>query len=290
MTPTNIPDDINIELLLSYFTEGSCKVTFGGLHKRNTYNDLIALEEAPNDTLQLTVGRTSLYDTLPEIMFHPVDRFDNLTYGEEFEQEYERQKHEEENAHVLFDPIDLYLLRLRLMVRKRINEYAETNNVMIDILGDKLAETQRENRFVRKAIRFLPFCKNIRGNKTHLTLLLRKIFMEEGIGISPIEEPVSYSDPEPRYNTCLDSDIDGLFIGNSFDEQTMTYEICFWPESECNDHFLHFIDEVETFRSFLQDYFIAIGETIRFNIVQDAAPVCLSDETRFNYMNYNMNI
>ena len=45
MLPKNIPDDINIELLLSLFPEGQCKVSFIGTHKRNTYNDFMGLEE-----------------------------------------------------------------------------------------------------------------------------------------------------------------------------------------------------------------------------------------------------
>ena len=45
MSLNNLPDDINIELLLSYFPERTLKVAMRGLHKRNTYNDIIDVED-----------------------------------------------------------------------------------------------------------------------------------------------------------------------------------------------------------------------------------------------------
>ena len=76
--PQMLPSDINVETLLSYFPQGRCKVALKGLHKRNTYNDIIETEEMLNGTMHITVGRNSIYNALPEYMFHPIDRFDNL--------------------------------------------------------------------------------------------------------------------------------------------------------------------------------------------------------------------
>ena len=59
MLPKNIPEDINVELLLSYFPEGTCKVALKGLHKRNTYNDIIDVEESREGLLLLGIGRNS---------------------------------------------------------------------------------------------------------------------------------------------------------------------------------------------------------------------------------------
>ena len=111
----NIPEDINVELLLSYFPEGSCKVAFKGLHKRNSYKDIIETEEKSNGTFVFGIGRNSLYNSLPEFIFHPIDRFDNLPKAEEkerFAEEYQEQEQEIENAYKFFAPIDLFLLRL----------------------------------------------------------------------------------------------------------------------------------------------------------------------------------
>lgn len=292
MLPRNIPDDINIELLLSYFPEGSCKVTFSGLHKRNAYNDLINLEEE-NETLKLTVGRNSLYNILPELLFHPIDRFDNLAAANEkelFEEECEAQEREIEHAYKFFAPMDIMLLRLRLSIREKLKKYVETDKIMIDILCDEISEAQRQNRFIQQVLPFLPFCKWIRGNKTKLTLMLRKIFMEEGLSIRVDEKTHEFTDTFPRYKTNLGSDLDNLYVNNTFYERATTYDIRFWPESFCDADFLKLVEEIETLRRFIQDYFMGLDELLKFNISCDSDPVRLSDETVYNYMNYNMNI
>lgn len=293
MLPKNIPDDINIELLLLLFPEGQCKVSFTGTHKRNTYNDFMGLEELSNDTMLLNVGRSSLYNTLPELLFHPIDRFDNLALSgdkEKFEAEYDAQELEKEQAHKFFAPFDLMLLRLRMMVRERLNVYADTDKIMIDILGDELTEAQKKNRFVKKALPFLPFCKSIRGNKTYLTLMLRKILMEEGLNIYVCDQKHTFTDAHPKYNIQLGSDTDSLYLGNTYDDPAMTYNIHYWSEADCNEFFLQFVDELETFRKFIQDYYLAVDEILKFDISCDNEPLHLSDETKHNYMNYNMNI
>jgi hypothetical protein len=293
MLPQNIPDDINIELLLSYFPKGSCKVSFTGMHQRNAYNDFMGLEELPDNTMLLNIGRSSLYNDLPELLFHPIDRFDYLPATEEkerFEEEYKAQEREVEQAHKFFAPIDLMLLRLRLMVRERLNVYAETDKIMIDVLGDEITETQKQNRFIKNVIPFLPQCKLIRGNKTYLTLMLRKVLMEEGVTISVCNKKYSFTEAHPRYNVQLGSDSESLFLGGSYDEQVTTYNVHYWSEDECNENFLQFVEEMEAFRKFVQDYFIALDGLLRFDISCDEEPLRLSDEMKHNYMNYNMNI
>lgn len=293
MLPKNIPDDINIELLLSLFPEGLCKVAFTGTHKRNAYNDIMGLEELSDNTMLLNVGRSSLYNALPELMFHPIDRFDNLSSiddKEKFEAEYDAQEREKEQAHKFFAPFDLMLLRLRMMVREKLEVYAETDKIMIDILGDEITEAQKQNRFIRKSLPFLPFCKSIRGNKTYLTLMLRKVFLEEDMTIKVCNQKVSFTDPHPRYNVQLGSEADSLFLGSTYEDQATTYIVHYWSKDDCNETFLLFVEEIETFRKFIQDYFIAVDGILRFDISCDAEPLRLSDETTYNYMNYNMNI
>lgn len=293
MLPKNIPDDINIELLLSVFPEGECKVSFTGTHKRNTYNDFMGLEELTDKTMLLNVGRSGLYNSLPELLFHPIDRFDDLSPKddrEKIEVEYDAQELEKDQAHKFFAPLDLMLLRLRMMVRERLDVYAESDKKMIDILGDELTEVQKNNRFVKKVLPFLPFCKSIRGNKTYLTLMLRKILMEEGLDIIVCDQKHTFTDLHPRYNIILGSDADSLFLGNTFEEQAITYSIHYWSEDDCNESFLQFVEEMRTFREFIQDYFLAVDGILKFDISSDAPSVLLSDEKTYNYMNYNMNI
>ena len=293
MLPKNIPEDINVELLLSYFPAGTCKVALRGLHKRNSYNDIIEIEEKRDGLLLFGIGRNSLYNSLPEFMFHSVDRFDNIPKLEEkerFAEEYQKQEQEKENAYRFFEPLDLLLLKLRTSIREKLNKYVENNNVLIDIIGDKLTNEQKTNRFIKHTLMFIPACKNIRGDKTLLTFMLRKIFMEEGLKIEKRRETVRYTDATPRYADGVDSLLGDSFVGNAFYEDTTIYDIHYWSEENCDEDFLKFIDDIEVFRHFIQDYFIAIEETLQFNICKDDVPLRLSDDIIFNYLNFNTNI
>ena len=293
MLPKNIPEDINVELLLSYLPEGRCKVAFKGLHKRNSYKDIVEVEEKRDGTILLGVGRNSLYNSLPEFMFHKVDRFDNIPKSEEkerFAEEYQKQEQEKENAYQFFAPIDKLLLQLRVWIREQLNEYAESNKVLTDILCDKLTDKQRTNRFIMQTLKFIPSCKTIRGDKTLLTFMLRKVFMEEGLRIEKHVETVTYTDKAPRYADGLDAVLEDTYVGNVFDENTVIYDIHYWSDDDCDENFLTFVEDIKTYQCFIQDYFLSVEETLRFDICKDADSLRLSDDIVFNYLNYNTNL
>lgn len=293
MLPKNIPEDINVELLLSYFPEGSCKVALNGLHKRNSYKDIIDIEERRDGSLLLGIGRNSLYNSLPEFMFHPIDRFDNIPKIEEkerFAEEYQKQEKEKENAYKFFAPIDLLLLQLRVKVRNGIIQYVQSNKVLIDVVGDELTDKQTENRFIRQTLKFLPSCKNIRGSKTLLTFMLRKIFVEEGLKIDIHHKTITYTDKTPKYFDGLDSAIGESYVGNVFDEESTLYDIHYWSEDGCDENFMKFVEDIEQYRLFIQNYFLSIEDTIHFYICKNDAPLRLSDDIIFNYLNYNTNL
>ena len=292
MIPKNIPDDINAEILLEYIPKGTCKAVFRGLHKRNVYNDLIDIEELQDGVLLLTLGRSGLYDTLPEFIFHPIDRFDNLPKQDEkewFEKEYDAQEREKEQARRFFEPIDLMLLSLRLDIRKRIQAYVESDKALIDILSKGIPDEQRENRFVRQTLPFLPSCKHIRGNKTLLTLMLRKVFAQEGITLEKHDECIKFVDEKPKYDICVDGCLGDVYTGNEYISKLTVYDIHYWPDDNNEVELLHLVDEVETYRSFIQDYFIAVDDILRFDISNDNS-IYLDDGKNNYYLNYNTNL
>lgn len=291
--PQLLPTDLNAELLLAYLPEGVCKVALRGLHKRNTYRDIIRTDSLNDESFLLTVGRNSIYNSLPEYMFHPIDRFDNLPKYEEkerFAQQVDEQKEEMDNAFRFFAPIDILLMWLRTQVRVSAEKFATEDVVMQEILGDRLTEDQRSNRFVRQLLPYLPHCKRIRGNKTLLTILLRKLFMNEGISIRVSRRLETLTDEEPRYENQLDMVLGECYVGNTYDDTVTSYDISYWPDDECNENFLKFIDEVEVLRQFIQDWFLSVEEVLRFHIVSDEQPLRLNDDVVYNYLNYNTNI
>ena len=296
----NIPEDINAELLISYLPQDELKVVFEGTHNRNAYHDIVDLVRDYKDKPALLhLGRASLYDILPENMFHFVDRFDGLN-EKKFEEAYSEQKKEQENARKFFSPIDLSLLQIRLLVREKIQECFGSDRLLILTIMDKerLNEIEKmQNRFVNKTIPFLPMCKTIRGNKALITLMLRKILMDEQIEIKIREESVEFfENPKddnhaPRYPGVVgDSTLDSFYLGDSFVDDVLVYEVHYWSDEVCDQHFMEFVNDMEVFRQFVQDYFFAIGTVLRFDINTNADGLYLDDGTRHQYLNYNTNL
>ncbi len=290
----NLPPDINAELLMNYFPEGTFRISLQGLHKRNSYHDIVHLEQmADKDALHATVARMSIYNSLPEYMFHPVDRFDNLPVNNEseaFHNEIDRQEQEKANAYRFFSPIDVLLLRLRADIKKKLEEYTCEDVVMQQILGDQLTDEQKSNRFIRQLIPFLPQCKYIRGNLSLLTLLLRKVLLNEGLRVEVKQEERTLSDRQPRYDNRVDTILGENFVDSVYQETVTVYSITYWSDEDCNEEFLSFVDEMEVLRVFLRDYFLFVEDELVFRITKDSPPLVLNDEKTLNYLNYNTNI
>ena len=292
VVPENIPQDINAEVFLGFFPQGTFRVKFCGLHKRNAYNDILEIEKEQEKFL-LHLGRNSLYNSLPEFLFHCIDRFDNIPEREKkqrFSEEYAKQEKEKEQAYKFFSPIDTLLFQLRLEVRERLNKYVESNTVIQDILLDKLTAEQRENRFIKRTTPYISSCKTIRGNRTLITLLLRKVLAEEGLKINVKSKQTEFTDEEPRYGNSEGCEIGYVYVGNTFSESVITYSISYWSDEDCNEDFLPLVNDLEVFRQFVQDYFISVDSILVFDVSKDTSPLRISDTTLYNYLNYNTNI
>lgn len=288
----NVPQDINAEVFLGFFPQDTFRVKFSGLHKRNAYNDILEIEKE-QDKFLLHLGRNSLYNSLPEYLFHSIDRFDNIPEREKkqrFSEEYAKQEREKEQAYKFFSPIDTLLFQLRLEIRERLNIYIESNTVIQNILLDKLTKEQKENRFIKRTIPYISSCKTIRGNRTLITLLLRKVLADEGIKINVESKQTEFTDEEPRYGNSEGCKIGDVYVGKTYSESVITYSISYWSDEECNEKFHLFINNLEAFRQFVQDYFISVDSVLVFDVSKDSSPLRISDTTLYNYLNYNTNI
>lgn len=288
-----IPTDINAEELILYLKDKSVKVALCGLHKRDAYNDIVGMDEGPDGVLVMSLARNGLYNVLPEYMFHPIDRFDNIPANEtkeRFAEELMAQEKENANARRFFEPLDILLLKLKCDIRETFDKYAETDVVLENALTDSMTEELRRNRFVRQTLKFMPSCKSIRGDKTLLTLMLRKVLGEEGLKIELHNQEIMCEDDTPLYDSQLDSEIGRTYVGNVFDETVWYYDLHYWSDDDCNEQFLDFVDEIEQFRQFVADYFISVECMLKFYIVKDESPLRLSDTFVYNYLNYNTNI
>lgn len=290
MTLHLLPEDISAEEVLTYMPRGSFRVSFDGPHKRASYNDILGIDSDLAGKATLHLGRRSLYDALPEYLFHPVNRFDGLprqAREEAFAEECHKQETEIWNARHFFQPFDLLLMTTRMQIKDHVEKYASENKAIVEMLADELDEGQKRNRFIRQALTFLPFCRKIRGNKFLLTQMLRKIFIEESLVLKKTNETVCCTDPEPRYDGVTGCCLSDMYIDNSHEEEVITYTIHYWSDNDCNGEFPVFLKEIDDFRQFVQDYFISVEEVLLFDISHEEPPLRLSDTILYNYLNYN---
>lgn len=289
-----LPDDINIEDVLSYLPDESYTITIGGIHNRNAYGDILQYNENTCGKIDFHIGRRGLYELLPECIFHPINRFDNIPEydrKERYEEEIRKQEIEVKNAYEFFAPIDVLLLDLKSKIKDKIVQYTTDDVVMQNVIGDDLTKTERNNRFIKHAIQFLPICKRIRGNRTLLSLMLRKILYDEGVMLHIENIQSSITDKKPKYNYVITgNELDSMYVGNEFSDNINTYTIQYWSDDDCSDKFNCFLDELEVFRVFLQDYFISIEDELYFNVVKDTPILNLSSDNVYNFLNYNANI
>lgn len=289
-----LPDDINIEDVLSYLPKDTYRISIAGLHKRNSYKDIIGYEETYDGKTEFYIGRNSLYNSLPEYMFHPINRFDNIPKRErkeKFAEEYAKQESEKENARKFFSPIDVLLLDLKTRVKDKINNLTAGNIIIQNIIGDTLTEKEKSNRFIKRTIPFLPNCKRIRGNRTLITLLLRKVLFEESLFLKKENMASDFTDENPQYSNRVEGcSIESLYLGHEFGENVTTFTIKYWSDEECTEHFSVFLEELEEYRRFIKDYFLSIEDELCFHVTADYPTLRLSDDIVYNYLNFNANI
>ena len=175
-------------------------------------------------------------------------------------------------------------------IREQLNKYVESNTVIQDILLDKLTKEQRKNRFIKRTIPYISSCKTIRGNRTLITLLLRKVLADEGMKINVESKQTEFTDENPRFGNSEGYEIGEVYVGNTYSESVITYSISYWSDEDCNEEFLLFVNDLEEFRCFVQDYFISADSVLVFDVSKDSSPLRISDTTLYNYLNYNTNI
>lgn len=291
----NVPLDIKAETLLSYLPRDKRTIELKGSHKRNAYEDIADINVDERGLFNIGISRNSIYDILPECLFHPIDRFDNIPaneYKERFKDECEQQQIEEDNARKFFQPFDNVLMELSSIITESKNN-EDYSRILENIVCDNLSEIYHNNRFVKKAKEFLPMCRNIRGDKGLLSLMIRRILFDEHIKIYDSNIQSQIKDKMPRYNSRLDDEVsaDGdFFLGSEFDENITIYDIHYWNNDECGQDFLSFVNAMKVFEDFLNDYFIGVEDRLKFNISATALPVRLSDDIFYTFLDYNTNI
>lgn len=288
-----LPADLKAEAFVNYLEASPLRIELCGMHKRNAYEDILSVNDE-DGVLRICLSRQGLYDILPEALFHPVDRFENIPaneYKERFAEECELQQIEETNARRYFAAYDDLLFALDCELDRIKQVYYSTNEVLVEIIIDNMPDEYRRNRFVKKLMPYLPQCRKLRGDRTLITLMLRKTLKDEGIKLEIHNNNRFHKDIQPLYNTELDSPLDHTcYLGNEYYESVTEYIVRYWDQDECNESFLLFVDDIRVLENFVNDYFASIESSIKFIVESESLSVRLSDDKYFNYLDYNTNI
>ncbi|MCC8174971.1 MAG: hypothetical protein LIO91_00845 [Bacteroidales bacterium] len=287
-----LPLDLMAEALINYYPKGMTHVALRGSHSRNAYQDILEMDVDYEGQISVTISRPGLYDTLPEALFHPIDRFDKIPaneYKERFAEECEKQQKEEENARRFFEPFDTFLFHVNCVIDHEKQLNLSDAHILSNIVCDKENDNILGNRFIAKVLPFVAECRRMRGDRTLITLMLRQILNEEGISLQETHPQETFTDHSPRYNCALDSEDRDLFLGNEFPERVTTYTLRFWNEDVCDERFPQLLTELEEFQQFVNRYFVGLEDRIVLNISTDQDEVTLQ-ETNYNYLNHNANL
>ena len=93
-----------------------------------------------------------------------------------------------------------------------------------------------------------------------------------------------------NYGNSEGCEIGDVYVGNTYSESVITYSISYWSDEDCDEDFLLFVNDLDVFRQFVQDYFISVDSILVFDVSIDTSPLRISDATLYNYLNYNTNI
>jgi len=299
--------ELSLEELYSYIVAGSrdvpgsvCRILFPGDHRRNVCRDINRFEKTERRDEDGRVsflyliesGRRSLYDALPEYMFHDVDTFSGIPDRDRmdrFHNECDIIENKTMDARKFLAPLDAVLFNIGLETKERIRKYASSDIILQDIISGNLREECTDNEFIGKLIPFLVYSKFIRGNKVLISMLLRKLLGEEGLKVEHISKDMYRQDEAPRYDVSLEDSLNSVFFGNGFCETGDVYKIHYWSDEECHGDFHRFLEKMEQFRSVVQDYFFSVEDTVEFEICSGDPMPALS-ETSCCFLNYNTNI
>ncbi|MDO6759142.1 hypothetical protein Q4566_02935 [Tamlana sp. 2_MG-2023] len=152
----------------------SYQSTFNRSYRRDIIDVKLVSNKKREERLQLNLARNGIYDLLPEGVFHKANQSGNAGT---FTSKRKQQKKEEEDARLLFSPIENELFRQRVDIEKKEKSIVrEFRNLDDEFLMDfwKI-DKSIPKVFAAKLIRLLPYAHQISGDLELTFLSLKKI-------------------------------------------------------------------------------------------------------------------
>lgn len=170
-------EDIRAEVIVSDLLAGKLRpedliIRFNGQQKRAKSKDIDRVEvvhkKHSRTQLELTLNRDSIYDTLPEGVFHQPS--DDLQTGSvsEMVDEYRRQQQEEEEARKFFAPFENELFFQKSLIESEEFQQLfqiQQSRLSSEVLKTLGIDTNLPRAFTARLLRILPYSSHIAGDK-----------------------------------------------------------------------------------------------------------------------------
>lgn len=266
---------------------------FAGVHERTAKGDALSVTVSSTKkrtTLKYKYSRDGLYHTLPEYLFHPLDRYSDTEGDKEaFLEKRAAQKKTEADAKEYFHPFDKTLNELRILFQKHLNDSVLDNDAFIIDFIIENGQLNKNNPFIRAC---LPAIINLRAHRGTHSLLSTALKMAFGNGLLSLSRefacvPVAIDKEE--CHICLDGSIDNLFCGNRFMDRTEVISVKYQTRITSQEEIETLTESVGEFRQFFRQWFLNSNQTLEIEFGDYSKPPVLNGTTSGTelYLNYN---
>ncbi len=180
---------------------------------RRIYASSYGLDE---ETIVLETYRESIYDYLPENLFHPpsLGHYSNNVDG--VISEIRRQKEVEENARNFFQPFELEIFKTEISALLKESEFdvSDRSETLIDTLSELWPLLQKVDRNTAKTFFYvLPFLHEVRGDRQWIERFLTA-FLKVQVKIGFVPNVIDHQDDEEGFTTLGKTRLGISFIPN----------------------------------------------------------------------------
>lgn len=289
-------NDIKAEVVVgTAIREGfsEIKTEFDGCFKRDYQNDIHSASyvNTAAKKLDIKLSRKSLYDTLPEMLFH---KHYSKKSGQEIDNMIgysKKVKLEEKSARLFLAPFDtaMFLSKVNIEIEEQDLLYSLENRFLEQHLHHLYHITQesKSKADLHKVIKLIPYAQLIAGNYNYLKEVLVYVTGEKveiGKSIEIIAET-----PEPDSLNRLGHHYLGedFVCGNSFKTEQPTYNITFGPVG--NSNILdYFCGDKKDVLKMIYDLFVPADFVVKSKLLFDNNKIfTLDDSQKNNHLGYS---
>ncbi len=268
-------------------------VKYSGSFKRDFEKDIFSANftNKPHNKLDIQISRKSIYDTLPEMLFHKQFERKHGTETNNMVDYSKAVKAEEKEARRFFAPFDsaLFFSKVNIEIEEQELLYSLEKKFLEQHLHHlyhitRKSESQAD---LQKVIKLIPYAQLIAGNYQYLEEVLTYVTNERVEITKTIEHNHQFNDNDEM--NCLGNQSlgDDLICGNSFITEQPVYHITFGPVVKQNI-LDYFCGDKKDVLEMIYDLFIPADFIVRSKVVfKETQLFTLNDKNKNNFLGFS---